>query len=308
MDHGCGPMTAPRIARLVLSLLAAGGPSCRARSFLPARFHPAAANALRLREPLSLWGSLILLGSLVLLMGLAPAASAKMPPQLPCGIAPYPPFAQEVARPNMQVWTRSDLPEGWTVPACAGLNATAPYLMVALAGEFRGETPMSAFAGRFGAISATKGIRYWSVTEKAWRVLITDATALTAEGRQRPDFVAAEITSGADLYFSQQDNRSSRPVIYRMHVATLTADQLVVSFENMTAVRVFGISVFDPGDLKSLYMLQRQPGGWTYYSLTIMANGSFWGSGSQPSFVNRATAFYRHFIGLPTDENPPAAP
>ncbi|HWT97833.1 MAG TPA: DUF6675 family protein [Terriglobales bacterium] len=248
------------------------------------------------------------LAGTLLLAGTAPAASAKMPPMLPCGGEPYPPFAEDVARPNVQVWTRSDLPSEWSVPACAGVNATAPYLMVALAGVFHDDTPMNSLAGRFGTISATKGIKYWSVTDKAWRVLITDATALTAAGKRRPDFAAADVISGADLYFEQQDNRSSRPVIYRMHIGAFTPDRIEVSLENVTAVRVFGISVFDPGDLKSLYILQRSSGGWSYYSLSIMANPGLWGSGSQPSFVNRAAAFYRHFIGLPTDQEPPAAP
>lgn len=272
------------------------------------------ALTLTMQMPVKLCGHvrafrlLAALAGLALLAGIAPAASAKMPPQPPCDMAPYPPFAEDAARPNIQIWTRSDLPGGWSLPACAGVNVTEPYLMVALAGAFHDDTSMSSFASRFGAISATKGIRYWSVTDKAWRVLITDATALTPQEKHRPDFAAADVTSGADLYFEQQDNRSSRPVIYRMHILAFTPDRLAVSFENTTAVRVFGISVFDPGDLRSLYFLQRRSGSWTYYSLSIMANPGFWGSGSQPSFVNRAAAFYRHFIGLPTDREPPAAP
>jgi len=255
--------------------------------------------------PVKLLAALV---SLALLAGTASAASAKTPPMLPCGSEAYPTFAADAARPNIQIWTRSDLPSGWSIPACAGVNVAEPYLMVALAGAFRDDASMSSFASRFGAISTTKGIKYWSVTDKAWRVLITDATALTPQEKRRPDFGPADVTSGADLYFEQQDNRSSRPVIYRMHIGALTPDRLAVSLENVTAVRVFGISVFDPGDLRSLYFLQRRSGSWTYYSLSIMVNPGFAGSGSQPSFVNRAAAFYRHFIGLPTDQEPPAAP
>jgi hypothetical protein len=264
--------------------------------------------ALKLSMQITTLKLLAALAGTLLLAGTASAASAKMPPMLPCGGDPYPPFAADVAHPNVQIWIRSDLPSAWSIPACAGVNATAPYLMVALAGAFRSDTPMSTFSNRFAAISSTKGMKYWSVTDQAWLVLVTDATALTPQGKRRADFAAADIASGADLYFEQQDNRSSRPVTYRMHVVAFTPDRLEVSLENTTAVRVFGIPVFDPGDLKSLYILQRRSGGWGYYSLSIMANPGFWGSGSRPSFVNRATAFYRHFIGLPTDQEPPAAP
>jgi len=36
--------------------------------------------------------------------------------------------------------------------------------------------------------------------------------------RRRADFAAAEMKPGADLYFEEEDNRSSSPVVYRCRV------------------------------------------------------------------------------------------
>ncbi len=190
----------------------------------------------------------------------------------------------------------------------AGLDPKGPRLLIAVAGTLRTDRPSSALVARFGAISATKGIKYWSVSDKTWRVLIEDAAALTTDKRQRADFTVDELTSGQDLYFEQQDNRSSHSVAYRLRVDDITPDRISVTIKNVSAVRYIGISIFEPGDLQSFYILQRKPGGWTYYNLNIVTNASSFGGAPESSYVNRAIAFYRHFVGLPTDQEPPAAP
>jgi hypothetical protein len=54
---------------------------------------------------------------------------------------------------------------------------------------------------------------------------------------------------------------------------------------------------------------QRGPGLWGYYSLSRTGkNASRLVGGHDGSYVNRAVAFYRHFIGVPGDRDPPAAP
>ena len=45
---------------------------------------------------------------------------------------------------------------------------------------------------------------------------------------QRPDFQVAEMAGGVDLYFAQNDNRSTGDVVYRMRVREIDPDQLVV--------------------------------------------------------------------------------
>jgi hypothetical protein len=75
--------------------------------------------------------------------------------------------------------------------------------------------------------------------------------------------------------------------------------------ENVTAVRFIGVSLFAPGDLRSVYFLGRTGAdGWnTIASTRIVA----WAQDHKNSYVNRALALFRHIAGIPTDQEPPAA-
>jgi len=259
-------------------------------------------KTLLLQRPLIAWSIV------ALLVPFASEAFAKTPPGVPCGVDPYPAFANDEARPNFEVWTDDELPSGWTPPACTNLHLNGPRLLIAVAGTFRTNSSSDALAARFAAISATKGVKYWSASDKDWRVLIEDAAALTADRQRRADFTVEELMSSQDLYFGQQDNRSSSFVVYRLRVSEITADRLSIAIENVSDARFFGISIFEPGDLQSFYILQRNSDGWAYYNLNIVTNVSIFGGAPKSSYVNRAMAFYRHFVGLPTDQEPPAAP
>ena len=121
-----------------------------------------------------------------------------------------------------------------------------------------------------GAISTLKGLRYWSVTEGGWRTLITSATALSGPDldHPRPDFTLAEMPSGKELYFAQGDNRAGGDVVYRMRVGEVSPTRLIVAIENVTPVRRFMLTLFNPGDLQSLHFLERQgPNVWSHYGL-----------------------------------------
>jgi len=54
---------------------------------------------------------------------------------------------------------------------------------------------------------------------------------------------------------------------------------------------------------------RRSPNVWRYYVLARTAEylTSLLGV-TDRSYVNRAVALYRHFIGIPTDRDPPLAP
>jgi hypothetical protein len=54
----------------------------------------------------------------------------------------------------------------------------------------------------------------------------------------------------------QADNRSSGLVVYRMRFRGVGPDRFAIDMENITAVRVFILRLFAPGDLHSLYVLQ----------------------------------------------------
>jgi uncharacterized protein DUF6675 len=248
--------------------------------------------------------------SIVLVCGLtAQAAAAPLPP---CGSSSaYPPFAEPGAPPNIRVWRGDDLVSSWIPPACTGW-APAAGLLVALAGQFRFEGSAEGLLARFGAISTLQGIRYWSVSDRQWRTLISHAHALDSPdlSRQRPDFTVAEMKRARGLYFAYDDNRTSDEVIYRLGVPELTLNRLVVTTENVSPVRKLMLTLAEPGGLQSVHFLERKtPNVWRYYVLARTAEDftSLLGV-TDRSYVNRAVALYRHFIGIPTDRDPPLAP
>jgi hypothetical protein len=143
-----------------------------------------------------------------------------------------------------------------------------------------------------------RGLPYWSVTEAAWRVLITDAFALEGPepSRRRPDFKPQEMRPGTELYFAEQDNRSGL-VVYRMNVLEAAANRMVITTENVSAVRAYGLTLFPPGTLRAAYFAQRRDSdSWTFYGLSVTGQqASSLASMSEASYINRATALYRHF-------------
>ncbi|MGA2511186.1 MAG: DUF6675 family protein [Candidatus Acidiferrales bacterium] len=161
-----------------------------------------------------------------------------------------------------------------------------------------------------GAISELAGMRYWSTTHKQWQTLIVDAYALTdlQPGQRRADFTPDEIKEGKVLYFEQVDNLSGK-AIYRMHIAEASADRIVFDVENVSTMRYLLIPVLHPGEMQSIYFLDRESDNvWRYYSIVRTgkdANGLI--TGNEASSINRAVAFYRHLAGIPTDQEPPAA-
>ena len=161
-----------------------------------------------------------------------------------------------------------------------------------------------------GAISKLAGVRYWSTTHQRWQTLILDAYALTGlqHGQRREDFTPDEMMEGKILYFKQVDNLSGK-AIYRMHIAEASANRLVFDVENVSTMRYFLIPILHPGDLQSMYFLDRESDNvWRYYSIVRTgknANGLI--AGNESSSVNRAIAFYRHMVGIPTTQEPPGA-
>ena len=189
----------------------------------------------------------------------------------------------------------------WTPPACTGFTTKGDGVLVAVAGSFPFTGSADALLARFGAVSALKGLKYWSVTEGGWRTLITQATALEGPdlNRPRPDFSLPEMRSDVDLYFAQSENRAGGDVVYRMRVRDFGPNRFVVAIENASPVSRYLVTLFNPGDLASVHFLERRgPGVWGYYGLA-------WASDSlvsrlavpEASYVNRALSLYRHFLG-----------
>ncbi len=164
--------------------------------------------------------------------------------------------------------------------------------------------------GHFGAISELTGMRYWSTTNQQWQTLIKDAHALTGlePSQRRGDFTPDEMKEGKILYFEQVDNLSGKAV-YRMHMAKVSADRLVIDVENVSAMHYLFIPLFHPGELQSIYFLDRESENvWRYYGIVrtgMKANRMM--AKNDSSAINRAVAFYRYFVGISADREPPAA-
>ena len=233
-------------------------------------------------------------------------------PRPPCGTTPVPDYPASGEAPAIRVWRSGALGDGWTAPDCARFAGGAFLQLVALAGRFGGMPDLDTLLARLGAVSTLAGVKYWSISDQRWQVLITRAAAIEdpASRRVRPDFSAADLRSGRDLYFLQEENRLSAAVVYRLHAEVIAPARAVLTVENVSAARRFFVPVLAPGDLRSIYFLDRgADGSWGFYSLLHVGHG-----GSmlgwlvrQGSYLNRAVALYRHFAGIPTDAEPPGA-
>ena len=244
------------------------------------------------------------------LLLLAPGAQGAAP-ERPCAAMPAYPLPD--AAPVIAVWQKKDLDKVASQPAgCSGGPVEPrPKLIVTLAGSFRFNGPMSGLLERVGMISALRGIQYWSTTDKKWGPLSNDSSALTgpdANSRRR-DFSPAELVKGADLYYWEDDVRTG-PAIYRLRVSESTPERFVMSSDNVTTIRQFWFTLFQPGALQSVLTMERvAPGLFGVSVLTRSGQGaSLLTSGHDSSFVNRAAALYRHLAGIRTDQEPPAAP
>ena len=94
-----------------------------------------------------------------------------------------------------------------------------------------------------------------------------------------------------------------------MHIAEVSADRLIFDVENVSTIRYLFVPVVHPGEMQSVYFLDREPDNvWRYYSIMrIGQNANRLIAGNESSTINRAVAFYRHIVGIPTGQEPPAA-
>jgi len=211
----------------------------------------------------------------------------------------------------VKFWSKSDFGRDWKPPACTGWAVEGFSTLVTTVARFRHTSQVEGLlSSHIGAISDLKGMRYWSTSHQQWQTLIVDAYSLTGSqaGQRREDFTPDEMKVGGVLYFEQADNLVGKAT-YRMHVAETSADRLVVDIENVAAMRYLFITVFHPGEMQSIYFLDRESAKvWRFYSIVRTGkNSSGLVGGNEASPVNRAVAFYRWMVGIPTGQEPPAA-
>jgi hypothetical protein len=223
---------------------------------------------------------------------------------------PIPPYPGLDDSATVKSWSEADFGGDWKPPACTGWTAVGFATLVTTVARFRYSSQAEGLLRHIGAISELAGIRYWSTTHKQWQTLIVDAYALTDShpGQRREDFTPDELKAGKILYFEQADNLSGK-AIYRMHITEVSADRLVFDIENVSTMRYLFIPILHPGEIQSIYFLDRESENvWRYYGIVRTgknANRLLAGNGS--SSVNRAVAFYRQLVGIPTGQEPPAA-
>jgi hypothetical protein len=230
--------------------------------------------------------------------------------QPPCGAEPVPPYPALDSPPSVKFWSESDFGRDWRPPACTGWTDAGFSTLITTVARFRYTEGAEGLLGRIGAASELAGMRYWSTTHQQWQTLIVNAHALTAPppSRRRPDFTPDEMREGKARYFEQADNLSGAAT-YRMRVALASADRVVFEVENVSVMRYLFLTLFDPGEMQSIYFLDRESDSvWRYYSIARTGrNASRLATGHSSSSVNRAVAFYRSLAGIPTDQEPPAA-
>jgi hypothetical protein len=235
---------------------------------------------------------------------------SQLGPQPPCGKEPVPPYPGLDDSAVAKSWSKSEFGRDWKPPACTGWAAVGFTTLVTTVARFRQTSGAEGLLRHIGAISELAGMRYWSTTHKQWQTLIVDAYALTGSqpSQRRKDFMPEEMKEGQVLYYVQVDNLSGKAT-YRMHIVEASADRLVFDVENVSTMRYLFITLFDPGEMQSIYFLDRESENvWRYYSIVRTGkNANRLTAGNESSAVNRAVAFYRYLVGIPTGQEPPAA-
>lgn len=235
---------------------------------------------------------------------------AQPGPHPPCGMEPVPAYPVPDNSPVVKFWSESEFGRDWRPPACTGWAEVGFSTLITTVARFRYTAGAEALLRHIGATSELSGMRYWSTTHQQWKTLIVSAHALTGSqpGRRRQDFTPGEMKQGKMLYFEQADNLSGA-TIYRMHVTEASADRLVFDVENVSTMRYLFVTLFHPGEMQSIYFLNRESENiWRYYSIARTGrNASRLATGHESSSINRAVAFYRSLAGVPTDQEPPAA-
>jgi hypothetical protein len=235
---------------------------------------------------------------------------AQSGPQPPCGKEPVPPYPGLDEPASVKAWSKVEAGRDWKPPACTGWAGAGFTTLVTTVARFRHTPEAAELLRHIGAISQLTGMRYWSTTHKQWQTLIVDAHALTGPqaSQRRGDFTPDEMGESKVLYFEQVDNLAG-VAVYRMHLAAASADRIVFDVENVTTMRYFFVTIFHPGDIQSIYFLDRESENvWRYYGIVRTGmNANQLLAGNESSAVNRAVAFYRHLVGIPTAQEPPAA-
>ncbi len=227
-------------------------------------------------------------------------AQPQGPVSTPCVLPEWPISTTEAAPPTVATWTLAEIPREWVPQSCLGWDVQHFSSFAAVVGTFHA-AGIDAVLGRIGAITTYRGMRYWSVSDHRLEPLITDAFSVDSAGAhdRRLDFTPAELQVDRDFFFSEHDNRSSDPVIYRLRIVERSADHVVVDIANTNRVRAYLMTMFEPGDLRTaLFIYGSADGAWTCYALSGFHPTTFTAVlDKHKSYLNRLIALYGHITG-----------
>lgn len=231
-----------------------------------------------------------------------PLTARAQAPTPPCGFEPVPAYPEVGAEPASKFWRPAEIGAVWSPPACTGWKQPGFTTLVTTVARFRYAGDADALLRRFGAISELGGVPYWSVGAQKWQTMIVSATALAGpkDKTRRADFTPAELKGGDTLYFQQTDNRLGM-AIFRMRVMEWSPSRIVVTVENVSAMRKMMMTLVGPAEMQAIYLLDRESADvWRYYSiLRTGADASGLLKRNPESSINRAAAFYFHYAGIP---------
>jgi len=116
------------------------------------------------------------------------------------------------------------------------------------------------------------------------------------------------MKQGKAFYFEQVDNLTGKAV-YRLQIIEASASRVVFKIENVSTMRYYLIPVLHSGELQSIYFLDRESDNiWRCYGIVRTAkNANGMIAVNESSAINRAIAYYRHLVGIPTTQEPPGA-
>jgi len=234
------------------------------------------------------------------------SAQNAAPPECPSDSSmPSPAFADIGRPPTVAFWSNLA-----SLPGNCAISLKAPVeLTIALAGSFIHTGTVEDIAARLGAISNTRDILYWSVSDESWRKLISEAVALDSANPKdsRSDFSGQEVLSGQTLYFSQNDTSSWGTNLYTSKVLESSADHLVFASQNSSPIRLGPVTIFKPEEAQSVLFINRlKDTSWTVFSLSVIKKSGL--PMREKSLINRQVAFYRLLTGERFDKEPPVAP
>jgi hypothetical protein len=239
-----------------------------------------------------------------------PSPAAEFAPSPPCAGQPVAAQTAAGSQPSVKVWHAPASSEGWQLAGCSGLVPPGHAVLVETSGRFWHEGDALSVLARIGTVSEHAGIRYWSVRAADWRSLLVDASALSGPDPKlrRPDFGLDEMRPGAVLHMLYDDDEEPGPVVFATVVREAGPDGFVTVTRNVTAMRLMGLSIADPGDLSSMLSVQRVgPDEFAYYALAAVALAPMAAAMvSDAVHTNRAVASFRYVAGIPGDRDPPA--